>query len=173
MKLPPLTLHKLSASIPWHSKPHSYLHIDSESSCCSHELTNRIYWKQLQSLNNSVKTPKSRTLKSKPGVTDPQGQPREPQLGWEGLQRRARSASKRPTAASPNARFQFGSGAAGRRFLLFIFWLGSSENPVQELCLSDCSTPFEEQQGFIAIKLSTAIECLDDLYPENLGKPQR
>lgn len=90
MKLPPLTLHKLSASTPPHSTPHSYLHIDSESSCCSHGLMNQIYWKQLQSLHSSVKTLKSYTIKSQPDVIDP---PRTATQAPSGVERSAEESS--------------------------------------------------------------------------------
>lgn len=36
--------------------------------------------------------------------------------------------------------------------------------------MSDSNTPFREQQGFLATKLSRSIKCLDDPSPENLEK---
>lgn len=71
------------AACSLHSKLHSYLQVDSESSCCSHGLMNQAYWKQLQSLNNSVKILKSHTMKSKPDVIYPQGWQFKLQLEWK------------------------------------------------------------------------------------------
>ena len=70
IKLPPLTVHRLSASSIQNPTPIYKL---TESSCCSHKLVNQIYWKQLQSSNNSMKILKSRTMKPKPDVIYPQG----------------------------------------------------------------------------------------------------